>query len=401
MKKTKLILIITIILSIITITNINAEEIKINSNNGILYNVNDNKILYTKNEKEKVSIASLTKMMTALVAIENINDINEKVTFQKQDYNNLLQIDASSSSLDYKKEYTYDDLLHGLLMESGADCANALARLTKGNTKNFVKEMNKKAKELGMNNTSFSNPIGMDSKYNYSTMEDLTILFKAGLKNITFKKIITTLEYTLSDRTNINHTIKFYEKLDNIDIPYIKGGKTGYETNSGYALATIAYKKGTTLMFISSNAKKRGDHLKDAKKVYDYYFDNYDYQTIIKKGETIKTLNTKYLNQETINITSNEDIKYYLKNDYNKNDINIIYDGLDEIDYTNKYMSKIGTLSIYYKKELVKTTPVYLNQKTHPDYRLIILACITYIFIIGTTIIIVNRLKKKRMLEQI
>ena len=154
-------------------------------------------------------------------------------------------------------------------------------------------------------------------------------------------------------------------------------------------------------MFISSNAKKRGDHLKDAKKVYDYYFDNYDYQTIVKKGETIKTLNTKYLNQETINITSNEDIKYYLKNDYNKNDINIIYDGLDEIDYTNKYMSKIGTLSIYYKKELVKTTPVYLNQKTHPDYRLIILACITYIFIIGTTIIIVNRLKKKRMLEQI
>lgn len=400
MKKLKTLFFVLFCL-VVTITNVNADEIKINSNNAVLYNLNDDKILYEKNKNEKVSIASLTKMMTALVAIENIEDLNKKVTFKKSDYDKLIEMDASGSSLDNSKSYTYEDLLYGLILESGADCANALARLVAGSYENFVKMMNAKAKELGMNSTSFSNPIGMDDKNNYSTVDDLAILFKTGLKNKEFKKIISTFEYKLSDGTPIKHTIYYYMKNANISMPYIKGGKTGYEIDAGYALATIAYQNDTLLMLITSKAKESPEHIEDAKKVYDYYFKNYGYQTLIKKGDIITTVDAKYLSEEYINIKADEDVKYYMKNDYDPEKINIIYDGIDTITPENKYKEKIGTLNIYYGEKLIKTLPVTLNQKIYPDYKLIILAVIIYVFILGSSIIIANRIIKKKKLEQI
>lgn len=378
-----------------------ADEIDIYSGNAILYNLNDDEVLFEKKKDEKVSIASLTKMMTALVAIENIEDLNEKVSFVKSDYIDLIRIDASSSSLDYDKKYSYNDVLHGLMLESGADCANMLARLVGGNKDNFVKMMNQKAKELGMKNTSFENPIGMDNKDNYSTMSDLLILFKAGLNNKTWKKIALTMDYTLEDKTKISHTIKLYENLANIKAPYIIGGKTGFETDAGYALATIARNDNTTLIFITSKAKKLNGHIKDAKKVYEYYFNNYSYQTVLKKDDIITSLDAKYLSVDSVDITASSDVKLYLKNDYNKDDIKLVYDGIDEISTENNYMENIGVLSIYYKDNVVKTIPVLLNKEIYPDFKLIILAGIVYVFIIGCTIIITNRIRHKKKLESI
>lgn len=400
MKKLKLLVFVLFCLLII-IVNVNAEELRINSNNAVLYNLNDNKILYEKSKDQRVSIASLTKMMTALVAIENIEDLNKKVTFTKSDYDKLIAMDASASSLDNSKSYTYEDLLYGLILESGADCANALARLTAGNEKNFVKMMNDKAKELGMKNTSFANPIGMDDKNNYSSAEDLAILFKAGLKNKEFKKIISTFEHKLSDGTKIKHTIYYYMKNSKISMPYLKGGKTGYENDAGYALATIAYKDGTLLMLITSKAENYGEHVEDAKKIYDYYFKNYGYQTIINKDDIIKTLNTKYLSEESIVIKIDEDVKYYTRNDYDKDKISVVYDGINTITPKNKYKEKIGVLNIYYDDELIKTVPVLLNQKIYPDFKLIIIACIVYVFIIVTSIIVAHRLRKNKKFKQI
>ena len=402
MKRLNWLFIFVIVILMTTGVNVFADSIKINSSNAVLYNVNDDIMLYQKNKDEKVSVASLTKMMTAIVAIENIDDLSKKISFEKSDYDKLISMNASGSSLDVKKKYTYEDLLYGLLLESGADCANALARLISGNEKAFVKLMNEKAKELGMNSTSFANPIGMDDKNNYSTMEDLAILFKSGLKNPTFKKIITSKEYKASDGTKLKHTIIYYEKLNKMnDITYILGGKTGYETDAGYALATIAYKNDALLMFITSGASNKGDHLKDAKKVYDYYFNNYSYQNVVNKGDLITTLNGEYLSKSSIEITADSDIKYYLKNNYNVEDIKLVYRGIDSVSLKNKYKDKIGTLNIYYKDKVIKTMPVYLNQKIYPDFKLIILAVIVYIFIIGCGIIIADRLRHKRLIDQL
>ena len=394
MKKRKFFIMILFIFIFLFISNVEAEDFKLYSDEALLYNVNDNNILYEKNKDKKVSIASLTKMMTAIVSIEKIEDLNTKVSFKKSDYEKLMAMDAATSSLNKDGVYTFDDLLHGLLMESGADCANALARLTYKDEKTFVKMMNNKAKELGMKNTSFANPIGMDNPNNYSTMEDLSILFRYGLKNPIFKKTITTFTYTLSDGTKIGHTIKYYIKNTKLDVPYILGGKTGYENNAGYALATIAYKNGTLLMFITSNAKNYGEHLKDAKTVYDYYFSNYDYHTIIKKGDILTTLKGKYLSKDYIDIKAKEDIKYYLKNDYKKEDIKISYDGKDVVTYNDKYNSNLGYINISYMDKLVKREVVKLNEKIYPDMKIVIIASICYIIIITYTIIVVCKFRK-------
>lgn len=396
MKKIKILLIIITLVIGINVVDVNAQNIKINSEVGILYNLNDDKVLYEKNSDKKVSIASLTKMMTALVVIENVNDLNKEVTFKKSDYDKLIEMDASGSSLDKDKTYTYYDLLYGLILESGADCANALARLTSGSEEEFVRRMNAKASELGMNNTSFENPIGMDDKNNYSTMEDLVILFKEGLKNNTFKEIITTFEYRLSDDTDIKHTIIYYLKNTDVTMDYLKGGKTGYEIDAGYALASIAEKDGVTLMFISSKADESPEQFRDAKKVYDYYFKNYSYQTVISKDEIITTLNTKYLSKDVINISLGKDVTYYLKNDFKKEDITLDYEGIETITNKNKYGETIGKIKIHYKNDYIDTIPVILNQEIRPDYKLVIVAGCVYAIIISSTIVIFKKIRRKK-----
>lgn len=394
MKKYTVFLII-IISFFIFISPSNAEELKIHSNNAILYNLNDNSVLYEKNKDQKVAIASLTKMMTAIVSLENIENLEENVKFEKSDYVNLIKIDAAGSSLNHQKSYTYNDLLYALVLESGADCANALARLTKGNEENFVKAMNEKAKELGMKNTSFANPIGMDDENNYSTVNDLSILVRYGLKNKDFKKLITTMEYELNDKKKIYHTISFYAKNACLDMPYIKGGKTGHEIKAKYALATIAYKNNTLLMLITTKAENNTLHVKDAKKLYDYYFNNYSYQTIISKDKCLTYLKSKYTNEKKFCLKSNEDIKIYVKNNYDKNMVKTKYIGPKTIDFSTKYKDQIGQLEIYYGKKLIKTELVFLNQKLTPSTNLIILASLVYLLTIISTVTIIYRIKKK------
>lgn len=383
-------LIFTFILLLI-VSEVQASEININSNNAVLYNLNENKIIYEKNKDQKISIASLTKLMTALVAIENIEDLTKTVSLAKTDYDKLEKQDASSSSLKRNKKYTYEDLLYGLLLESGADCANALARLTLGNEQNFVKKMNEKAKELGMNNTRFANPIGLDDPNNYSTVNDVAILLKEDLRNPILNSIINSPSHKISDGTVIYHTIYGYMKTYKINIPGIQGGKTGYELNSGYALASTATRNNTTLMLITSKANNRPDHIIDAKNIYNYYFNNYGYYPIITKNSTLVTLNTHNLNTDKIRIKAEDDITYYIKKDYNKSDIRTEYEGIDTITLKNRTNEKIGNLKIFYKNELIMNYPIVLNEKIYPSNIIIIISS----SIIGLIILLILVIKYK------
>lgn len=386
---------VVLFLLLISINPVYANEISIKSNNAVLYNLNDNRVLFEKNKDQKVSIASLTKLMTALVAVENIDDLNAPVKFIKQDYEKLLKQDASGSSLKKNKTYTYEDLLYGLLLESGADCANALARLTAGNEKKFVEKMNNKAKELGMNNSRFSNPIGLDDLYNYSTVQDVSILLKEDLRNPILNTILTSLTHKLSDGTVIHHTIYDYMKYYKINYTNIKGGKTGYELKSGYALASIATEGNTTLLLVTSKANKSPEHIKDAKKVYEYFFKNYDYQTLIKEGETLVSLNTKYLSEDKIDVKANEPIKYYLKNNYNKKDITTVYEGIDTITLRNRKNDKLGTLKIYYKNKLIINYPVVLNQNVSPEPIIYVIISAIVVLIITLIIMIKKHIRSR------
>ena len=148
---------------------INADEVELTSEKYILYNLNDNKVLLEKGSHDETQIASLTKIMTVIVSIENIKDYNEKVTITK-DMLKGLTWDISTIGLKVGDIVTYDDLLYAAMLPSAADAVNALALSISGSYENFLIMMNAKAKELELNNTHYSNVIGLTDINNYSNV---------------------------------------------------------------------------------------------------------------------------------------------------------------------------------------------------------------------------------------
>ena len=355
-----------IIIFILFIGKINALELNISSESAILYNLDSGEVLYEKNSDEVRQIASLTKIMTALVTIENVDNLDKQVILTKEDFAGLIEANAVQAGFTNGEVVTYKDLLYGLLLPSGADAAKAIARNVGGSEENFINKMNEKAKELNLKNTKFSTVIGLDDKNNYSTAKEVSIIFKEALKNKTFKEIITTKEYQTSDgKLTFKSTIQSNAKRYEIDIPYVLGGKTGTTSGAGLCLATIAKANDVNYMLVTLGAlydKKAPHNIEDAKIVYDYFIENYSNKIIVDKDKPFKKIKVKYSNVEEINLYPNKSITKYLENNYNKDDIKLIYNGKKELTPLNKKEEKLGTLKIYYQDKLIDTQNIILNE---------------------------------------
>lgn len=355
-----------IIIFILFIGKINALELNISSESAILYNLDSGEVLYEKNSDKVRQIASLTKIMTALVTIENVDNLDKQVILTKEDFAGLIEANAVQAGFTNGEVVTYKDLLFALLLPSGADAAKAIARNVGGSEENFINKMNEKAKELNLKNTKFSTVIGLDDKNNYSTAKEVSIIFKEALKNKTFKEIITTKEYQTSDgKLTFKSTIQSNAKRYEIDIPYVLGGKTGTTSGAGLCLATIAKANDVNYMLVTLGAlydKKAPHNIEDAKIVYDYFIENYSNKIIVDKDKPFKKIKVKYSNVEEINLYPNKSITKYLENNYNKDDIKLIYNGKKELTPLNKKEEKLGTLKIYYQDKLIDTQNIILNE---------------------------------------
>ncbi|MBR3209065.1 MAG: D-alanyl-D-alanine carboxypeptidase [Bacilli bacterium] len=356
--------IILIILCFSLIFNVKALELDISSKNAIMYNLSSNEILYEKNSEEKVQIASLTKLMTALIVLEKKPNLDEQVLITNEDLKGLAEENLVTAGFTQGSIVTYKDLLYGLILPSGADAAKAISRNIDGN---FIDLMNQKATELQLKNTHFDNEIGIDSEENYSTVKDLSVIFKELLKKEEFVQIIKTYTYTTSDgKLTFKSTIKKNAAKYNIDIPYILGGKTGTTDGAGLCLATTGKNKDTEFMLITTGAlydKKRPHNIDDAKIIYDYFIQNYSNQKIVDKEVSFKTLKTKYTKENEYKLYPTKDIIKYLPNDYDISKIEYKYQGLNEIKSNTK--GKIGKVKIYYDNELLDTQTLYLKNKLH------------------------------------
>lgn len=355
-----------IIIFILFISKINALELNISSESAILYNLDSGEVLYEKNSDKVRQIASLTKIMTALVTIENVDNLDKQVILTKEDFAGLIEANAVQAGFTNGEVVTYKDLLFALLLPSGADAAKAIARNVGGSEENFINKMNEKAKELNLKNTKFSTVIGLDDENNYSTAKEVSIIFKEALKNKTFKEIITTKEYQTSDgKLTFKSTIQSNAKRYEIDIPYVLGGKTGTTNGAGLCLATIAKANDVNYMLVTLGAlydKKAPHNIEDAKIVYDYFIENYSNKIIVDKDKPFKKIKVKYSNVEEINLYPNKSITKYLENNYNKDDIKLIYNGKKELTPLNKKEEKLGTLKIYYQDKLIDTQNIILNE---------------------------------------
>lgn len=346
------------------IVSINADELNLSSDKYILYNMNDDNVLIEHNSDEKTQIASLTKIMTTIVAIENVKDYNKKITITKEMFNDVAW-DVATAGYKVGDKVTYNDLFYGAILPSGADAVNALAYTVFGNYDAFIKKMNEKAKQLGLKNTKFSNPIGLYDENNYSSAKDVSTLLIYALKNTKFKKIFTTKNYTSTNGVKMKSTIESYNsKNGNADLNYITGAKTGYIKKAGYCLATTAEIDGIEYLLVTLNAYSTGaPHIKDAVKTYKYYSENYSYKNIVKKDTIVVTLSTKYSKNKEIDIKANKNIKQYLKNDFNSKNIEYKYDGEKYVTPFTKQGTKLGTIEIKYNNKTLDKFDLIYSQK--------------------------------------
>ena len=245
----------------------------------ILIDLSDNQTLAQNNSQSKIYPASLTKIMTAIIAIENIDNLNETLLLTQKHFESLYERDASMAGFEIGEKVTMRDLLYGTLLPSGAECCLALSDRVSGSESKFVNLMNSKAKELGMNNTLFCNSTGLHNVNHYSTVEDIAKLLQYALKNKEFRSIFTSKQYSMS-ATNLHpdgltlYSTMFSSLNDtNVVGGKILGGKTGFTDEGGLCLASLAQIDGKEYIFVSAKAK--GDHqtqpyhILDANNVYN------------------------------------------------------------------------------------------------------------------------------------
>lgn len=243
-------------------------EVGLSAVSALVVDVSSNKTLYEKNIDEQLQIASLTKIMTAVVVIEEIDDL-EKIAVVPQE---AVLVQGSKVWLKEGEKISYAHLLYSILIASGNDAATAVAIGVSGSEELFVQKMNEKATMLGMKNTHFANPHGLDNSENYSTARDLAILAGYAVKKNFIRSVIDTKEMEFKSASGVTHKLVSTNKLLGVD-PEIKGLKTGSTLGAGESLVALAVNPyGNEIVTVILNSEARfseTQYLKD--KIWETY----------------------------------------------------------------------------------------------------------------------------------
>lgn len=342
----------------------------IHSNKFVIYDLTDDKILIEKGLTDQTSIASLTKIVTTITAIEKNSDLSKKITITSIMLSGIPS-DASTAGLKVGDNLSIMDLLYASMLPSGADATQVLAFISSGSIKEFVNDMNDLAKRIGATNTNFVNVTGYDANNHYSTLEDLIKIIKYSLNNETFKTIFETKEYTLSNSKKIYSTIKKYNQNMNLDTSRIIGSKTGYTGNAGICIAATIKSSNHDILIITLDAPYvYGNfyNLKDALILTEFIDNNYKNEVLSKKGDLIKTLPVEYSKTNKFDIITNKEIVKFLPIDYDLSKFSVKYSGKEKLNYKNKKNEIIGKIDYYYDDELLSTEKVILNITLEKDY---------------------------------
>ena len=251
---------------------------EINSEAAIVYDMDADTVILDKNSDEVRSIASLTKIMTVLTAIENIDDFNATVTIAREMLAGIYW-NASVAGLKSGDTVTYMDLLYAAILPSGADATQVLAYAVSGNISDFVTKMNELALKIGVTNTHYVNTTGLDQEGAYSTAHDQLLILSYALENPIFKTVYTTKSYTLSNGLEVQATVNRYNEVLNLDTSKIIGSKTGNTTKAGLCMSALFYHEDHEMILITLGAEVIEDvpyNLMDTLTLIDYVNMNYE-----------------------------------------------------------------------------------------------------------------------------
>ncbi len=309
----------------------------------IAYDMDTNQILYSNNIHETRPIASISKIMTAILACES-GKLDDMIIVGDE----INKSYGSGIYIRVGEELTLRDLVYGLMLRSGNDASFAIAKYVGGSVDNFVVLMNNKAKELNMQDTIFNNPNGLDDKGgNISSTYDMALLTSYAMKNEEYRNITKTKKYTL--KTNMNYYSWTNKNKLLFMYKYTTGGKTGYTKIAKRTLVTTASNNNMNLVIVTLND---GNDFINHKNMYEKLFNEYKGYNILKEGD-ISVSNFKDKNKYYIK----DSFKYDLKK-IDKDNIVLKFDIKD----TQFDGNKIGLVNVYLNNEKLYTADLYLNK---------------------------------------
>ena len=314
----------------------------------------DNDVVYYEyNADDRRLIASITKIMTAIVTIENV-DINKEVTVGEE----VLKAYGSAIYINVGEKITIKDLLYGLIMRSGNDAAVVLAKNVAGSMEGFANFMNEMASKIGMNNSHFVNSHGLeenDGNANQSTARDMAILTKYAMNNATFREIFSTKKYVAKSSQKTYSWTNKNKLLHSED--YITGGKTGFTEKARRTLVTTGARNNINVVVVTLND---GNDFSDHRNMYEEIFRNYEAIKVLDRNN-IKIKNEKVYKDDTLYL--DEDIYVSVKN---KNDkIDVSYELYDEKKYSSGDVA--GFVNVKLNGKLVRKEKIYVEVKKQKE----------------------------------
>ena len=349
-----------------------APEYHANAKAALLIDLNTGRSIFEQNADEQVYPASLTKIMTCLLALENGN-LSDVVTITDEAYADLVS-GSSTADLQVGEQLRLEDLLYCMMVVSGNDACNVIAEHIAGSITDFVRMMNQRAYELGCLNTHFSNPHGLHDENHYTTARDLSIITQAALKSENFRQIVDTYEYQLPDdnvRQNIpklkTTNMLIYRSMSN-SLYYSRahGIKTGYTSQAGRCVISEATGDGLDLLGIVCGAATTildsGDLLMEnfteCAWLFDYGFDNYSYLPIMSPlypVDQVKINNSA--GAEAVAVAPQDEIKVLLPNDYDPDKlVTDIQLNSDSVDAPVREGDVLGSATVTYAGEILGQT---------------------------------------------
>lgn len=358
----KKILLFLICLTIIPFSNIKAEDLNLaeNAKSAILIEASTGEIIYEKNSHEKLVPASMTKMMSMLLIVENI----EKGVISWDDIvtvsENASSMGGSQILLETNEKMSVKDLFKGIAVASGNDAVVAMAEKIAGTEEAFVSMMNNRAKELGLKDTSFKNPHGLDTANHYSSAYDMSLIAKELVKHEEVLKYTSIYEDYLRQNTNkeiwlvnTNKLVRFYDGVD--------GLKTGYTAGAGYCLTATAKKNGMRIIAVVMGEPDSKTRNIEVTSILDYAFAQYELETLLSKTSILGTKEVEKGKEKYATLVPVEDISLLHKKIENKK--NVTYDlNVGKLTAPIKVGDVVGTIDVKEDNTIIKTVNVTVNK---------------------------------------
>ena len=403
MKVKKILLILIFIFFIIGGINFSfADEQNnvpsINAASAILIDNRTNKVLYSKNEDTKMFPASTTKIMTAIITLENCS-LDEQATASFDAVN----IPEGYATADIKigETFTVEQLLEMLLVHSANDAANVLAEHVGGSLESFVSIMNTKASELGLTNSHFTNAYGLQDNNHYTTARDLATIMKYCLQNEDFRRICGLASCAIpatnmSEPRTYSSTNQLVIAGNNNYYPYVTTGKTGFTSDAKHCLVSSAYNNDLELICVVLGSE---DHFGDTRAIYNYAYSTYSIKDIVKENDTVTTISVKNAsyNTKNLDLVVSEDIPALVSNSVDINSIEPQISLKENIEAPIEKGSVLGRVTysvegVNYTTDLIAFSNV---EKTRlPIYIFMGIIILVILLIVLITIIIRNKRNK-------